>query len=118
MMIGGEHLYESTNQGQVVQDLSAGPFGVISGAGIRVSAIALGRYTAAKKAAYVFFWNQPWVRTDAAVWSSRSAPGFRMIQAVETDPENWQTAIAVDGAAVWLTIDGGSHWQDITGSER
>jgi hypothetical protein len=38
------------------------------------------------------------------------------IQDIVLDPTNWQRAYAVGGSHVWVTLDAGRSWTDITGS--
>jgi Ca2+-binding RTX toxin-like protein len=54
------------------------------------------------------------VSQDAALAADSLVGAGRIID-IAIDPENWMIAAAVDAGHVWLTIDGGARWMDITG---
>ncbi len=70
------------------------------------------------EAAYVAAGNQIWSRRAAGNFINApvTPPGAGPIQSIVMDPENWKIAYAVDSKHLYLTIDGGQTWQDITGA--
>ena len=61
--------------------------------------------------------NWIFVRTGADPQYDRQTeiPGAGKIVDIVMDPSNWQVAYAVDASHVWVTVDGGKKWTNITG---
>jgi hypothetical protein len=123
MLIGYYGVYEAINQGDVVQQqiqapLLAAPLPALLNP---VTAVAYGGFmgtTPAPDVAYVARGKYVLVREQAGQRFTRqvAVPGASDITGIALDPTNWRVAFAVDATHVFVTLDAGQHWQDITGT--
>ncbi|HID24139.1 MAG TPA: hypothetical protein EYP14_17300, partial [Planctomycetaceae bacterium] len=68
---------------------------------------------------YVGRGNQVWSRTTAggAITVTSALPaGAGTITDVAIDPDDWMTVFAIDSDQVFMSVDGGANWSDITGN--
>ena len=117
LLVGRFALYESDNYGT--------SFTVLKGSQNVITALAYGGESAngAKlpEVAYMAIGGRAYYR-ESLVGNFQPAtvqpPGAGNITAIVMDPENWEVAYAVDDKHLFLTIDHGQTWSDVTGSDR
>lgn len=128
VMFGGSALYESADEGNVITTQVMDDIDMTDG--LNVSAIAYGgRINGADKpfAAYVARGSYIWYRENAGDFilgnnqnpfqdRTTTPPTPLPVTSVTMDSTNWKTAYAIAGSHVFVTIDNGVNWADMTGS--
>ena len=116
LLIGGNGIYESTNSGTSITQIST----VVSG--FLQDAVDYGGFQGAVPNPDVFYAGMAsnvLVRTAAAGVVTTTDPNplsTSDIQDVVMRSDNWNTAYAIDGTNVYQSIDAGSVWTNITGN--
>ncbi|TDO29680.1 putative repeat protein (TIGR01451 family) [Kribbella sp. VKM Ac-2527] len=113
LLIGTNRLYESTDQGNNITDLTGN-----TGSGITEALAYGGRSGGVDNPDVLWFGNGVGLslRTSAggAFTQLNAYPGGRPIDLV-LDRDDWLTAYVTDGTSVFRTDDAGTTWSDITG---
>jgi hypothetical protein len=115
LALGFDGVYESFDRGDTIQMLKQP-----SGQPAPVSALAYGGMSKGKANAdvlYVARGNQVFVREGSGSKFTRQVEiaGAGTIRDIALDPTDWHTAYAVDGSHVWVSLDAGATWTEITG---
>ncbi len=109
-------IYESTDQGATIAavEQNAIPTNTIQGNAISYGGRSGGVDNV--NAAYVGdFFGDIYVRTGAGAFTVTD-PGGGTIRDVEMDPDEFNSAFAIDSNQVFSTINAGVNWTDITGN--
>jgi hypothetical protein len=120
MLIGRTGLYESTDQGDVIQDVTPAGMG-------RVTALAYGGFDGIVPnydVAYVGAGNKLFLRTGPGPTfhevTSWTKAGGGQIQDIVLDPTDYHTVYVIDFEHVWrgtnMGVDGQEQWQDVSGN--
>src|SRR5262249_36492511 len=119
LLLGYFDLYESADQADTVSTVEVS----LKPAESRITAIAYGGKTpdgaAVPFVGYVAAGRRIWVRENdpkASFTEGGLLPGAGTITSIVMDPENWETAYAVDDKHLFVTTDHGVTWTDITGA--
>lgn len=113
LIIGTDKVYESTDNGDTLTDLT-GP----TGSGITKAIAYGGRSEGVANPDVLWYGNSAglFVRTatGGAFASLPDYPGGRPLDIV-LDPDDWRDAYVTDGSNVYRTTDAGTTWETITG---
>jgi hypothetical protein len=119
LLVGRLGLYESDDFGTTARavTLPGKPDNAV------ISAIAYGGRTPSgqpvPQAAYVAAGGTIWYRAGGTnSFQSVTLSNRDTVTNIVMDPENWQVAYALAGRFLFLTLDNGQHWTDITGDAR
>jgi len=111
--------YESTDQGETIVDLN-GP-GVTDGVnGFSGDPIAYGGFQSGIPNAdvlYVGSGSDVLIRTASggSLTASGTYPGTGFVRDIVLDPSDWAKAFVIDSSNVFMTVDAGATWSNITG---
>ncbi len=112
VLVGGNAVYESMNQGATITQIGPGP-----SSGFLQDAVAYGTLSNVE-ALYVGLGNQVWRRTVAgALIEATTYPGKGTADQVEDvviNPANAENAFVIDKNQVFQTTDAGTTWSEIT----
>jgi len=120
IIIGGSNgPYESTDQGETIVDLN-GP-GVTDGVnGFSGDLIAYGGFQSGipnEDVLYVGSGSDVLIRTASggSLTASGTYPGTGFVRDIVLDPSDWAKAFVIDSSNVFMTVDAGATWSNITG---